>query len=121
MERALKMKPQVLLPLSPAMLDILLAVNHEPLHGYAIIKQIEDDTGERTPVGTLYRTIARLLENGLIKECEPPEHILSNDERRRYYQIEESGKAVLAAEVQRLEAIVKRAKKKQNLDRLITI
>lgn len=109
------------LPLSPAMLDILLVISHEPLHGYAIMKQIEEDSGQKIPVGTLYRTISKLLKSGLIQECAPPEHVESQDERRRYYKIEEQGQAVLAAEIRRLETIVKRARGGQNLPGLAAL
>src|SRR5262245_45225069 len=102
----------VLLPLPPATFHILLAVAQQDRHGYAIIQDVEERTnGElRLSAGTLYRSIQRMLEQGLIVETtERPAPDL-DDERRRYYRITPFGKSVAAAEVRRLTELVRLAR-----------
>ncbi len=100
------------LPLQPATFHILLAVADEGRHGYAIIQDIAARTdGElKLSPGTLYRSIQRMLEQGLIVELRQrpaPEH---DDERRRYYRITELGTAVARAEARRLSQLVRMAR-----------
>ena len=100
------------LPLPAATFHILLALAEEDRHGYAIIQDVEERTGGelRMSAGTLYRSIQRMLEQGLI--VEPRERPLreDDDERRRYYRITELGTAVAKAEARRLTQLVRMAR-----------
>ena len=99
-----------LLPLPPATFHILLAVSGEDRHGYAIIQDVEASTnGElRLSAGTLYRSIARMVEQGLIAET-AKRRTVADDERRRYYRITPFGTAVARAEMRRLTDLVRLA------------
>ena len=99
-----------LLPLPPATLHILLAVAETDHHGYAIMQDVEARTdGElRLSAGTLYRAVARLVEQGLIVEVEK-RRTRADDERRRYYRITPFGNSVARAEVRRLLQLVRHA------------
>ena len=92
-----------LLPLPPATFHILLALAEEERHGYAIIQDVEARTdGElRLSAGTLYRSIARMVEQGLIAEV-TRRRTAEDDERRRYYRMTPFGNAVARAEMRRL-------------------
>jgi len=100
-----------LLPLPPATFHILLAVAPEDRHGYAIIQDVETRTdGElRMSAGTLYRSIARMVEQGLIVEV-AKRRTAADDERRRYYRITAFGTAVARAEMRRLTQLVRLAR-----------
>ena len=97
-----------LLPLVPAAFHILVALSAGERHGYAIMQEVEQNTlgTVRLSAGTLYRTIQRLLEDGLITE--PRTSVLS-DPRRRPYRITAFGVAVARAESQRLLQLVRLA------------
>jgi DNA-binding PadR family transcriptional regulator len=101
-----------LLPLPAATFHILLAVTRDDLHGYAIIQDIEMRTeGElRLSAGTLYRSIQRMLEQGLIVETRDRPAPELDDERRRYYRITPFGAAVARAEGQRMVNLVRMAR-----------
>ena len=92
-----------LLPLPPATFHILMAVADEARHGYAIIQDIAARTNGdlRMSAGTLYRSIQRMLEQGLIVETNDRPDPEEDDERRRYYQITSFGAAVARAEATR--------------------
>jgi DNA-binding PadR family transcriptional regulator len=97
-------------PLAPAMLHILLALAGGSLHGYAIMQEAMRQTGSRYKIGpgTLYDNLQRLMKQGLVEEITSgPEDEKS---RRRYYRISSLGMAVLAAEVERLEGVIKTAR-----------
>lgn len=99
-------------PPTPAMLQILVALSDGPKHGYGIMLEVEDLTGKNTlGPGTLYRSIARLLDSGLIRETGSPPNDPDDDERRRYYRLTPSGKAIATEEVARLEKLVKVARR----------
>ncbi len=101
-------EPGSLLPLPAATFHILMAVASEDRHGYAIIQDVEQRTGGklRLSAGTLYRSIQRMLEQGLLVETiERPAPEL-DDERRRYYRITPFGTRVARAEVGRLSDLV---------------
>ena len=104
--------PQSLLPLPPASFHILVSVADVDRHGYAIIQDIAERTGGRVRLGagTLYRTIQRLLEDGLILETEERPEPDEDDERRRYYRITSFGRTVVRAEAERLADLVKLAR-----------
>jgi DNA-binding PadR family transcriptional regulator len=101
-----------LLPLPPATFHILLAVAEEDRHGYAIIQDVAMRTdGElKLSAGTLYRSIQRMLEQGLIEETRERPAPEDDDERRRYYRITPLGTAVAKAEARRLTQLVRMAR-----------
>ena len=101
-----------LLPLPAATFHILMAVAEGERHGYAIIQHVEARTdGElRMSAGTLYRSIARMLEQGLIAEATRRPARVSDDPRRRYYHITPFGTAVARAEARRLSQLVRLAR-----------
>src|SRR5688500_12960062 len=101
------------LPLPPATFHILLALSDGERHGYAIIQEVEMRTeGElRLSAGTLYRSIARLVEQGLIAEV-TRRRATGDDPRRRYYRLTPFGVAVARAETRRLSQLVRMARAK---------
>ena len=109
--------PDALLPLTPAMFHVLVALADEPRHGYAVIKEVSARTAGRVELGTgtLYGIVKRLLAEGLAVEhlTRPPAR--SDDERRRYYRLTPFGKRVVAAETARLEAMVSAARATKTL------
>ena len=106
------MDPSALIPLPPATFHILLAVADGDRHGYAIIQDVAARTnGElKLSAGTLYRSIARMLDQGLL--VEPRQRPLPelDDERRRYYRITAFGRTVAEAESRRLSQLVRMAR-----------
>jgi DNA-binding PadR family transcriptional regulator len=105
-------KPETLLPLPPATFHILMALAVEDRHGYAIIQDVAARTGGEIKLspGTLYRSIQRMLQDGLIVETRERPAPELDDERRRYYRISPFGSAVARAEAQRLTNLVKMAR-----------
>jgi DNA-binding PadR family transcriptional regulator len=105
-------QPQSFLPLPPATFHILMAVTEEDRHGYAIIQDVAARTaGElKLSAGTLYRSIQRMLEQGLIVETQERPAPDLDDERRRYYRITPLGSAVAKAEATRMSRMVKWAR-----------
>src|SRR4051794_29336523 len=101
-----------LLPLQPTSFHILLSLAEEDRHGYAIIQDIARRTnGEiKLSAGTLYRSIQRLQEQGLIVETRTRPAPAEDDERRRYYSITPIGKAAAQEEVRRLHSLLKMAR-----------
>src|SRR5271155_3502174 len=104
--------PASLLPLPSATFHILMAVADEDRHGYAIIQDVAARTnGElKLSAGTLYRSIQRMLEQGLLVETRERPSPEEDDERRRYYRITTFGEAVARAEARRLTQLVKLAR-----------
>jgi DNA-binding PadR family transcriptional regulator len=100
-----------LLPLPPATFHILLALVDGERHGYAIIQDVEARTdGElRLSAGTLYRSIARMVEQGLIAEV-AKRRSREDDERRRYYRVTPFGTSVARGEMRRLSQLVRLAR-----------
>ncbi|MGH7481457.1 MAG: PadR family transcriptional regulator [Longimicrobiales bacterium] len=100
-----------LLPLPAASFQILLALAGQDLHGYGIMLEIEERTGGevRMSAGTLYRSIQRMLEQGLIVERTKRPAPADDDPRRRYYGITKLGRAVAGAEASRLAELVRAA------------
>jgi DNA-binding PadR family transcriptional regulator len=98
-------------PLPLATFHILMAVAEEDRHGYAIIQDVSARTrGElKLSPGTLYRSIQRMLEQGLLVESRERPEI--DDERRRYYRITPLGREVAKAEAQRLQQLVRLARR----------
>jgi DNA-binding PadR family transcriptional regulator len=101
-----------LLPLQPATFHILMALADEDRHGYAIIQDIavRTDGAIKLSAGTLYRSLQRMLEDGLIEETEDRPAPDEDDERRRYYRITKFGRTVARAEARRLQDLVRLAR-----------
>ena len=107
--------PEAHLPLAPATFQILLALVDGERHGYAIMREVADRThGEvRLGPGTLYGSLKRLLEAGIVEEgCERADRDMG-DERRRYYRLTKFGLAVARAEARRLAGMVRAAQQKR--------
>jgi DNA-binding PadR family transcriptional regulator len=109
--------PRSLLPLTPAVFHIMLALAGGEAHGYGIMLEVERLTSGLLNLGpgTLYRSIQRMLVDGLIEETkESPEPEL-DDERRRYYRLTKFGIEVARAEVDRIEILVNAARERKLL------
>jgi DNA-binding PadR family transcriptional regulator len=106
-----------LLPLSPPVFHILLALVDEERHGYGIMQEIKIRTeGQvRLVPGTLYGAIKRLLAQKLIEEVDARPDPAIDDERRRYYRLTDFGQRVLRAEAARLASLARQAEAKQLL------
>ena len=109
--------PRTLLPLRPAMLQILLALGDGERHGYGIMKEVEGRSGGevRLGPGTLYGSIKRMLAGGLIEESDERPDPALDDQRRRYYRITDFGRRVTGAEAERLADLVSTAREKRLL------
>jgi DNA-binding PadR family transcriptional regulator len=97
------------LPLTPAVFFTLLALANGEKHGYAIMQEARNlsDNSFRMGPATLYTTIQRLLEQDFIEEVSGDK---GADSRRRYYRLTRSGRALVDSELERVEALLKRAK-----------
>jgi DNA-binding PadR family transcriptional regulator len=106
-----KRDPQTLLPLTPAMFYVLVALADGQTHGYAILKDVEQltDGSVRLSTGTLYGIIKRLSSEGLIRESGA---VSKDNERRRSYDLTAFGREVARAEAARLEQTLAIAKRK---------
>jgi DNA-binding PadR family transcriptional regulator len=98
------------MPLQDAAFHILVALGDSDKHGYAIMQAVADrtDGNVRLNAGTLYTTIRRLLEQGLILELD--ERPDADDERRRYYRLTAAGRREVAEEAARLQRMLRLAK-----------
>lgn len=105
---------EALLPLPSATFYILMALGDEERHGYAIIQDVaaRTDGAVRLSAGTLYRSIQRMQEQGLIVESRHRPAPELDDERRRYYHITSFGSAVVRAELRRFSQMIKLARAK---------
>ena len=99
-------------PVTPATFHVLLALAGGERHGYAIMREVAEQTdhGIELGPGTLYGTLKRLVENGWIEELEERGE---GDERRRYYRLTRAGRAAAVAESKRLAAVVREARRKR--------
>ena len=116
--------PEQLLPLTPVTLNILLALADEERHGYGIGVEVRERTGGKMRLGpgTLYGSLKRMVDAGLVEEVEESERRPEEEpggaprrydaERRRYYKLTGFGERVLAAELSRLERVVRTAQQK---------
>jgi DNA-binding PadR family transcriptional regulator len=104
-------EPESFLPLPIATLHILVALGAGEMHGYAIMRAVEDvsDGAVRLGPGTLYGAIKRMLADGLIEETDERPDPAIDDERRRYYRLTGLGERVRGAELHRLTVLVRRA------------
>jgi DNA-binding PadR family transcriptional regulator len=103
--------------LKPQWFQILLAVADAPLHGAAIMEEVLERTEGtmRLWPGALYGSLADLAEQGWLRETEAPEDAPTEGGKRRFWEITAGGRAVLAAEVRRLESFVEAARAKRVL------
>jgi DNA-binding PadR family transcriptional regulator len=104
--------PADLLPLPVATFHILVAVAEQDRHGYAIMQDVaaRTDGAIKLSPGTLYGSIRRMLDDGLIVELSERQRPSEDDERRRYYRITAFGRAVAQAEAARLATLLRQAK-----------
>ena len=111
--------PQTLLPLPVSEFQILLALADEERHGYAIRREVAERTDGDVQLGpgTLYGSIKRMVNSGLIAESDERPDPELDDERRRYYRITPLGRKVAVAEARRMERLVGIARAKRLLGR----
>ena len=104
--------PNDLLPLPSAMFQILVAVADQDRHGYAIMQDVAARTNGALKLspGTLYGSIRRMLDDGLIVELTERQRPGDDDERRRYYRLTAFGRSVAQAEAARLATLLRQAK-----------
>jgi DNA-binding PadR family transcriptional regulator len=102
-------------PLTPAVFHILLALSSGERHGYGIMKQVEADSQGKVPMGpgTLYGSLKRMLDAGLVRESDNRIDPDMDDQRRIYYQITGAGAEALAAELERYQRIVTLAQQRK--------
>lgn len=102
-------------PLTPAVFHILLALSSSERHGYGIMKQVEADSRGQVKMGpgTLYGSLKRMLEAGLVMESDRRIDPEMDDERRIYYQITGVGAQLLAAELERYRQLVTLAQERK--------
>jgi DNA-binding PadR family transcriptional regulator len=113
---------QRFLPLPPSEFQILIALADGERHGYAIRAEVVERTGGEVVLGpgTLYGSIKRMLESGLIEESARRPSRALDDDRRRYYRMTTLGRGVATAEARRMAALVDGARRKRLLGRLET-
>ena len=104
-------------PPTPAVFQILLALADGERHGYAIMQAVSAEANDLFSMGpgTLYGSLKRMLDAGLVEECGTRPDPGINDERRRYYRITPKGRRVAIDEATRLEALVQSARAKSLL------
>jgi DNA-binding PadR family transcriptional regulator len=104
-------------PLPSAAFQILLSLADEDLHGYGIMRQVEQQTSGRMRLGpgTLYSSIQALLEEGLIEEVDRSSGVAPTDERRRYYRLSTAGRKLARSEAERLADFLRVARAKRIL------
>lgn len=102
-------------PLTPAVLHILLALAPQERHGYGIMKQVEADSHGKVKMGpgTLYGSLNRMLDGGLIQETEKKVDPEMDDARRIYYRLTGKGREVLSAELERYREVLAAAERKR--------
>ena len=115
-----KRSPDTLLPLTPAMFEVLIALADGEKHGYAIIKEVARRTDGEVSLsaGTLYAIIRRFEQEGVIQESDERPDPALDDERRRYYKLTAFGREVAQAEARRMETALKMAHAKNLIARV---
>ena len=105
-------EPESFLPLPLAVFHILVALADRDRHGYSIMQDVaaRTDGKVRLSAGTLYSSIRRMLEQGLIEELRESPDPGSQDERRRYYRLTRLGRQVAIAEARRLSDMLNQAR-----------
>jgi DNA-binding PadR family transcriptional regulator len=103
-----------LIPLTPAVFHVLLALAQGDKHGYAIMQDVAATTSGRLTMGpgTLYGTIKRLLQAGLIVETDERPDPELDDERRRYYRLTDRGSRAATVEARRLSGLLSVARRR---------
>ena len=109
--------PDSFLPLTSVVFEILVTLAHADRHGYSILTEVRDRTGESLRPGSLYRAIGRLLDDGLVEELDERPDPALDDERRRYYHLTTLGRNVASAEAARLHAQVRHARAARLLEK----
>ncbi len=101
-------------PLTPAVFHILLSLSAGERHGYAIMQEVAAESGGAVKMGpgTLYGTLKRMLDGGLVAESGERRDPAMNEERRRYYRITADGRQAAAVEARRLDTLVRSARGK---------
>jgi DNA-binding PadR family transcriptional regulator len=104
-----------LLPLPPAVFHILIALGEGEKHGYAVMQEVAERTDGKVRMspGTLYGSIRKMLDDGLIEELfkkSDAHRAGTDDARRRYYRVTKFGRAVAAAEADRLKSLLHHAR-----------
>jgi DNA-binding PadR family transcriptional regulator len=104
-------------PLPSTAFQILLSLADQDLHGYGIMRQVEQQTSGRMRLGpgTLYSSIQALLEEGLIEEADQSGKLAGTDERRRYYRLTTAGRKLARCEAERLADLLRVARSKRIL------
>lgn len=104
-------------PLTPAVLHILMALSESEKHGYAIMKQVESDSEGKVSMGpgTLYGSLKRMLDAGLVAESDKKVDPKMDDQRRVYYKITGLGQKALDAELERYKRVVSLTKRRAAL------
>lgn len=102
-------QPERFLPLKPHWFHVLLSLADQEQHGYGIMQEVLDRTGGKVRLwpATLYGTLKRLMDEGLIEESAVRPALAEDDARRRYYRLTRLGRRVLVAESERLEDLVR--------------
>ena len=111
--------PEDLLPLTPPVFHIMLALSEGERHGYAIMREVAADTGGALELGpgTLYGCLKRMLVARLVEESDERPDPELDDERRRYYRLTDLGARTVRAEAERLAAAVSAARARRLLTR----
>ncbi len=101
-------QPHTQIPPKPSIYHILLALGDAEMHGYRIMQSLSEKTNGRETIlpGTLYASLARMVDEGLVEEQDPPEGDSSGGPKRRYYKRTELGRAVARAESERLRVLL---------------
>jgi len=110
-----KLDPQTFLPLKSQWFHIMLSLAGEEQHGYGIMQEVLDRTDGKVRLwpATLYGSLKRLIDAGLIEEADERPAPELDDSRRRYYRLTAFGKRVLSAECDRLQELVRAIRNKQ--------
>jgi DNA-binding PadR family transcriptional regulator len=118
--KTIDIHPEERLPLTPAVFHILLALTDGERHGYAIMREVAESTNGQVNMGpgTLYGTIKRLLDAGLIEESDRRRDATKEDERRRYYRLTGVGQRAAETEARRYNELAKLARRKRLLGKL---
>ena len=101
--------PESLLPLRPTVFAMLLVLNGGDMHGYGIMKRLNESGGAGGLLGpgTLYRTLKEMRGLGLVEYTEPPGPADNGDERRSYYTLTSFGREVVVAEANRIARLMR--------------
>ena len=110
-------------PLTPAVFHILLALSSGERHGYGIMKQVEVDSQGKVSMGagTLYGSLKRMLDSGLVQESDKRVDPDMDDERRIYYQLTTAGRKALGAELERYQHLVGLARHRKLYPRTMSL